>query len=94
MSRRIASGSEVLRAIAVLPVGGAIRGGVRERNDGFPQELTAAVQAVLDDTEPPVTCEDSKAVLGITLAAYESTGTGRRVELPVTPPEGKKPIGL
>ena len=55
-------------------------------NYGFPQELTAAVQAVKDGTDFPVTGEDGKAVLKIIYAAYESARTGRRVELPFTPP--------
>ena len=35
-----------------------------------------------------------KAILEITLATYERAGTGRKVTLPFTPPEGKKPVGL
>ena len=46
------------------------------------------------------TGEDGKAALEIIFAAYESAGTGRRVELPFTPPcapqerRGKTPIEL
>lgn len=44
--------------------------------------------------EPLETGEDGKAVLEIIFAAYESAGTGRKVALPFTPPEGKKPVEL
>lgn len=44
--------------------------------------------------EPLGKGEDGKGVLEITVAAHESAGTGRKVALPFTPPEGKKPIEL
>ena len=45
-------------------------------------------------------CHAGKATLEIIFTAYESAGTGRKVELPFTPPSapqerrGKKPIEL
>jgi predicted dehydrogenase len=53
-----------------------------EWNYGFPQELQHFVDCVADDKQPIVTGEDGRAVLEILLAAYESAGTGRKVELP------------
>jgi predicted dehydrogenase len=52
------------------------------------------VDCVLHDRPPLVTGEDGRAVMEIIFAAYESAGTGRRVELPFRPPEGKTPIEL
>jgi hypothetical protein len=44
--------------------------------------------------QPLETGEDSKAALEIIFAAYESAGMGRKVTLPFTPPERKKPVEL
>lgn len=65
-------------------------------NYGFPQEFSHFLDCVRDKERPPlVTGEDGKAVLEIIYAAYESAGTGRRVELPFQPPSwAKKPIDL
>ena len=52
------------------------------------------VNCVANDLQPLETGEDGRAALEIVFAAYESAGTGRRVELPFAPPEGKKPIEL
>jgi predicted dehydrogenase len=51
-------------------------------NYGFPQEFEHFVDCVKNDKEPLVTGEDGKAVLEIIFAAYESAGTGKKVELP------------
>lgn len=52
-------------------------------NYGFPQEFAHFVDCVADEREPIETGEDGRAVLEIILAAYQSAGEGRRVELPV-----------
>jgi myo-inositol 2-dehydrogenase / D-chiro-inositol 1-dehydrogenase len=51
-------------------------------NYGFPQEMEHFVDCVRNDKEPLVTGEDGRAVMEIIFAAYESAGTGRKVELP------------
>jgi len=51
-------------------------------NYGFPQEFEHFVHCVKNDRQPLVTGEDGKAVLEIIYAAYESAGTGGKVELP------------
>ncbi len=51
-------------------------------NYGFPQEMEHFVDCVKNDREPLVTGEDGKAVMEIIFAAYESAGTGRKVQLP------------
>jgi predicted dehydrogenase len=51
-------------------------------NYGFPQELAHFVDCVQHDREPLVTGDDGRAVLEIIFAAYESAGTGRKVDLP------------
>lgn len=51
-------------------------------NYGFPQEMEHFVDCVKNDKEPLVTGEDGKAVMEIIFAAYESAGTGKKVELP------------
>ena len=63
-------------------------------NYGFPQEMAHFADCVANDLQPLVTGEDGRAALEIVFAAYESAGTGRRVELPFTPEKGKKPIEL
>jgi len=51
-------------------------------NYGFPQEMEHFVDCVKNDKKPLVTGEDGRAVMEIVFAAYESAGTGRKVELP------------
>ena len=63
-------------------------------NYGFVHEDQHFINCVLGVEEPLETGEDGKAVLEIIFAAYESAGTGRKVALPFTPPEGKRPIEL
>jgi predicted dehydrogenase len=63
-------------------------------NYGFPQEMQHFANCVANDEQPLETGEDGKAVLEIIFAAYESAGTGRKVELPFTPEKGKRPIEL
>jgi hypothetical protein len=41
-----------------------------------------------------VTGEDGKAVMEIMFAAYESAGTGKRIEWPYEPPRDKTPIEM
>ena len=66
----------------------------RECSCGFRQEICHFVNCVAYDEAPLETGEDGRAALEIIFVAYESAGTGRRVELRFTPPEGKRPIGL
>lgn len=63
-------------------------------NYGFPQEMEHFVDCVKNDREPLVTGDDGRAVMEIVFAAYESAGTGKRVELPFRPPEDAAPIEL
>ena len=64
-------------------------------NYGFPQEMKHFCRCIRGEEEPAETGEDGKAVLEILWAAYAAAGSGRRVELPYTPPEGiDKPIDL
>jgi len=51
-------------------------------NYGFPQEFQHFVDCVLHDRQPLVTGADGKAVLEILFAAYESAGSGRKIQLP------------
>jgi predicted dehydrogenase len=53
-----------------------------EWNYGFPQEMAHFVDCVQNDKQPLVTGEDGRVVLEAIFAAYESAGTGRKVELP------------
>ncbi|RKY03761.1 gfo/Idh/MocA family oxidoreductase [Candidatus Poribacteria bacterium] len=62
-------------------------------NYGFPQEMEHFVDCVLNDKEPLVTGEDGRAVLEIIFAAYQSAGTGQKVEFPFTT-DAEKPIDL
>ena len=62
-------------------------------NYGFPQEFEHFVDCVKNDRQPLVTGEDGKAVMEIIFAAYESAGTGRKVELPFKT-DAKKPYDL
>ena len=62
------------------------------RSSDSPQEIDHLVDCVKHDKQPLVTGEDGRAVLEIIFAAYESAGTGRRVELPFEPPRDKTPV--
>ncbi len=62
-------------------------------NYGFPQEMAHFVDCVRRDLQPEVTGEDGRAVLEAIFAAYESAGTGRRVELPFHS-DAQKPYDL
>jgi predicted dehydrogenase len=66
--------------------------GVSQRNYGFPQEMEHFVDCVLHDRQPLVTGEDGRAVMEIIFAAYESAGTGKRIEWPYEPPRDKTPV--
>ncbi|MGC9316583.1 MAG: Gfo/Idh/MocA family protein [Armatimonadota bacterium] len=63
-------------------------------NYGFPQEMQHFVDCILAGEQPLETGEDGRAVMEIIFAAYESAGTGRRVELPFTPPPDARPFEL
>ncbi len=53
-----------------------------EWNYGFPQEMEHFVDCVAQDKTPLVTGEDGRAVLEVLFAAYQSAGTGQKVQLP------------
>lgn len=63
-------------------------------NYGFPQEMAHFVRCVQGLEAPIETGEDGREVLKIILAAYESAGTGRRIEWPYEPRQVDKPIDL
>jgi len=63
-------------------------------NYGFPQEMAHFVGCVQGRQRPLETGVDGREVLKIIYAAYESAGTGRRVEWPYTPRHVEKPIDL
>jgi myo-inositol 2-dehydrogenase/D-chiro-inositol 1-dehydrogenase len=63
-------------------------------NQGYPHELKHFIDCVRNDREPLVTGEDGRAVLEMMYAAYESAGTGRKVEFPYTRKQVAKPIDL
>ncbi len=63
-------------------------------NYGFPQELAHFVRCVQGVDKPVETGEDGREVLRIICAAYESAGTGRRIEWPYRPRKVDKPIDL
>ncbi|HUR44399.1 MAG TPA: Gfo/Idh/MocA family oxidoreductase [Candidatus Saccharimonadales bacterium] len=62
-------------------------------NQGYPQELKHFITCVREDREPVITGEDGLAVLELMYAAYESAGSGRKVELPFGP-KIAKPVDL
>jgi len=62
-------------------------------NYGFPQEFAHFVDCIKNDKQPLVTGEDGRAVLEVIYAAYESAGTGRKVNLPFKT-NAEKPIRL
>lgn len=61
---------------------------------GYVGEMAHFVECIRDGKEPSESVEDGLAVLEIMLAAYESAGTGRRIELPFMPKGYKRPIDL
>jgi predicted dehydrogenase len=63
-------------------------------NYGFPQEMAHFVRCVQGKDNPIETGEDGRDVLKIIYAAYQSAGTGRRVDWPYQPPRVDKPIDL
>ncbi len=63
-------------------------------NYGFPQEMQHFVRCVQGKEAPIETGEDGREVLKIICAAYESAGTGKRIEWPYTPRQVEKPIDL
>jgi predicted dehydrogenase len=63
-------------------------------NYGFPQEVQHFARCVRGKETPVETGEDGREVLKIIYAAYESAGTGRRVEWPYEPRAVDKPIDL
>jgi predicted dehydrogenase len=52
-------------------------------NYGFPQEFAHFIDCVRNDKQPLETGEDGRAVLEAVFAAYQSAGSGRKVELPL-----------
>jgi myo-inositol 2-dehydrogenase/D-chiro-inositol 1-dehydrogenase len=63
-------------------------------NYGFPQEIAHFARCVRGKESPIETGEDGKEVLRILCAAYESAGTGRRIDWPYQPRKVDKPIDL
>ncbi|MBN1490231.1 MAG: Gfo/Idh/MocA family oxidoreductase [Phycisphaerae bacterium] len=63
-------------------------------NYGFPQEMAHFVRCVRGEETPIETGEDGREVLKIICAAYESAGTGRRIDWPYEPRPVDKPIDL
>jgi predicted dehydrogenase len=64
-----------------------------EWNYGFHQELAHFVDCVQHGRQPAVTGEDGRVVLEAIFAAYQSAGTGRKVELPL-PTDAVRPYDL
>ncbi|MBI2928901.1 MAG: Gfo/Idh/MocA family oxidoreductase [Verrucomicrobia bacterium] len=62
-------------------------------NYGFVQEMAHFVDCVQNDKQPLVTGEDARVVLEALFAAYESAGTGRKVQLPFRS-DAAKPFDL
>jgi predicted dehydrogenase len=63
-------------------------------NYGFPQEMAHFVRCVRGQDTPIETGEDGREVLKIIYAAYESAGTGRRIDWPYQPRQVDKAIDL
>jgi myo-inositol 2-dehydrogenase/D-chiro-inositol 1-dehydrogenase len=63
-------------------------------NYGFPQEMAHFLRCVRGEEKPIETGEDGRECLKIIYAAYESAGTGRRIDWPYTPRKVGKPIDL
>lgn len=66
----------------------------RELCYGFPQEMQHFVNCVAGLETPLETGEDGRKVMEIIFAAYESAGTGRKIELPFAPDPDSTPIEL
>ena len=64
-----------------------------EWNYGYPQEMTHFIDCIRHDKEPMVTGRDGRVVIETLFAAYESAGTGRKVEMPFKT-DAAKPIDL
>jgi myo-inositol 2-dehydrogenase / D-chiro-inositol 1-dehydrogenase len=56
--------------------------------------MTHFCRCVRGDEKPIETGEDGREVLKIIMAAYESAGTGRRIEWPYEPVGVGKPVDL
>jgi predicted dehydrogenase len=63
-------------------------------NYGFPQEIAHFARCVQGKAAPVETGEDGREVLKIICAAYESAGTGRRIDWPYQPRKVDRPIDL
>jgi myo-inositol 2-dehydrogenase / D-chiro-inositol 1-dehydrogenase len=63
-------------------------------NYGFPQEMAHFVRCARGQDTPVESGQDGREVLRILCAAYESAGTGRRIDWPYQPREVAKPIDL
>jgi len=63
-------------------------------NYGMPQEMRHFARCVRGKEECLVTGEDGRVVQEALYAAYQSAGSGRRVELPFRPAGVKRPIDL
>jgi predicted dehydrogenase len=63
-------------------------------NYGFPQEIQHFARCVQGKETPIETGEDGREVLKIIYAAYESAGTGKRIDWPYAPRKVDKPIDL
>jgi myo-inositol 2-dehydrogenase/D-chiro-inositol 1-dehydrogenase len=63
-------------------------------NYGFPQEIAHFARCVQGKETPIETGEDGREVLKIMCAAYESAGTGKRIDWPYQPRKVSKPIDL
>jgi predicted dehydrogenase len=63
-------------------------------NYGFPQEMAHFVRCVLGKESPMETAADGGEVLKIILAAYESAGSGKRIDWPYEPRRVERPINL
>jgi predicted dehydrogenase len=61
---------------------------------GFPQEIAHFARCVRGAETPVETGEDGREVLKIICAAYESAGTGKRIDWPYEPRPVDKPIDL
>jgi predicted dehydrogenase len=64
-------------------------------NYGFPQEMQHFARCVRGKEEPICTGEDGRFVQEVLFAAYQSAGSGQKVEMPFSKAYGvKKPIDL
>jgi myo-inositol 2-dehydrogenase/D-chiro-inositol 1-dehydrogenase len=63
-------------------------------NYGYPQEMQHFVDCVLGQAEPLETGRDGLQVMKMVCAAYESAGTGSRIQFPYQPPDDMTPFEL